>query len=197
MDLEINDALAMEICRDTSINSGDGWRSSPALARIGAQNPNDMTEETGTLGYVAPKVTKERNPYVKDCREEQELMQKLPDSSKSNAVEQHKICFAQFKTLLLLQDSFGKKLMDRIRPTQPRFLHSTLRPPLPRCLNPTPVPAMLMQIHSDTIAKEEFENLCLILGIELDAVTTEKAIIRKEKHIEEEEADDDEEVIYK
>ncbi|KAG5383063.1 hypothetical protein IGI04_034533 [Brassica rapa subsp. trilocularis] len=46
-------------------------------------------------------------------------------------------------------------------------------------------------------AKEEFENLCLILGIELDAVTTEKAIIRKEKHIEEEEADDDEEVIYK
>ncbi|CDY47955.1 BnaA10g28270D [Brassica napus] len=62
-----------------------------------------MTEETGTLGYVAPK------------------------------------------------DSFGKKLMDRIRPTQPRFLHSTLRPPLPRCLNPTPVPAMLMQIHSDTI----------------------------------------------
>ncbi|CAF2072688.1 unnamed protein product, partial [Brassica oleracea] len=125
------------------------WLANFGVARIGAQNPNDMTEETGTLGYVAPK------------------------------------------------DSFGKKLMDRIRPTQPRFLHSTLRPPLPRCLNPTPVPAMLMQIHSDTIAKEEFENLCLILGIELDAVTTEKAIIRKEKHIEEEEADDDEEVIYK
>ncbi|CAF1925894.1 unnamed protein product [Brassica oleracea] len=82
-------------------------------------------------------------------------MQKLPDSSKSNAVEQHKICFTQFKTLLLLQDSFGKKLMDRIRLTQPRFLHSTLRPPLPRCLNPTPVPAMLMQIHSDTIRVAE------------------------------------------
>nr|VDC70679.1 unnamed protein product [Brassica rapa] len=47
-------------------------------------------------------------------------MQKLPDSSKSNAVEQHKICFTLFKTLLLLQDPFGKKLMDRIRPTQPR-----------------------------------------------------------------------------
>ncbi|WZZ80253.1 hypothetical protein YC2023_100825 [Brassica napus] len=115
-------------------------------------------------------------------------MQKLPDSSKSNA------------------DSFGKKLMDRIRPTQPRFLHSTLRPPLPRCLNPTPVPAMLMQIHSDTIAKEEFENLCLILGIELDAVhlcfamTTRqlrKQSSGKKKHIEEEEADDDEEIIYK
>ncbi|CAG7874993.1 unnamed protein product [Brassica rapa] len=30
MDLEINDALAMKICRDTSINSRDGWRSSPA-----------------------------------------------------------------------------------------------------------------------------------------------------------------------
>ncbi|KAG5383062.1 hypothetical protein IGI04_034532 [Brassica rapa subsp. trilocularis] len=90
MDLEINDALAMEICRDTSINSWDGWCSSPACNR-----------------------------------EDQELMQKLPDSSKSNAVEQHKICFTQFKsekfaTLLLLQDSFGKKLMDRIRPTQPR-----------------------------------------------------------------------------
>ncbi|CAF2108705.1 unnamed protein product [Brassica oleracea] len=109
------------------------WLANFGVARIGAQNPNDMTEETGTLGYVAPK------------------------------------------------DSFGKKLMDRIRPTQPRFLHSTLRPPLPRCLNPTPVPAMLMQIHSDTIAKEEFENLCLILGIELDAVTTEKAIIREKK----------------
>ena len=25
-----------------------------------------MTEETGTLGYMAPKVTKEPNPYVKD-----------------------------------------------------------------------------------------------------------------------------------
>ncbi|WZZ57644.1 hypothetical protein YC2023_057751 [Brassica napus] len=30
MDLEINDALAMEICHDTSINSRDGWRSSSA-----------------------------------------------------------------------------------------------------------------------------------------------------------------------
>ncbi|KAL0651355.1 hypothetical protein Bca4012_094046 [Brassica carinata] len=83
------------------------WLANFGVARIGAQNPNDMTEETGTLGYVAPK------------------------------------------------DSFGKKLMDRIRPTQPRFLHSTLRPPLPRCLNPTPVPAMLMQIHSDTIGVAE------------------------------------------
>ncbi|WZZ20488.1 hypothetical protein YC2023_121875 [Brassica napus] len=61
-------------------------------------------------------------------------------------------------------------------------------PPVQSCLG-----ASAMKDH----ATEEFENLCLILGIELDAVTTEKAIIRKEKHIEEEEADDDEEVIYK
>ncbi|KAK2968062.1 hypothetical protein RJ640_000477 [Escallonia rubra] len=45
-------------------------------------------------------------------------------------------------------------------------------------------------------AQEEFEELCFSFGIELDDVTTEKAIIRKEKHLEEE-AMDDEEVIYK
>ncbi|GLU17464.1 hypothetical protein SLE2022_338300 [Rubroshorea leprosula] len=47
-----------------------------------------------------------------------------------------------------------------------------------------------------TYTQEEFEDLCFRFGIELDDVTTEKAIIRKEKHLEEE-ADDDEEVIYK
>ncbi|KAB1212813.1 putative phenylalanine--tRNA ligase beta subunit [Morella rubra] len=46
-------------------------------------------------------------------------------------------------------------------------------------------------------AKEEFEDLCFRFGIELDDVTTEKAIIRKEKHLDEEEVGDDEEVIYK
>ncbi|CAN1171591.1 Phenylalanine--tRNA ligase beta subunit, cytoplasmic [Linum perenne] len=44
--------------------------------------------------------------------------------------------------------------------------------------------------------QEQFDELCFSFGIELDDVTTEKAIIRKEKHLEEE-ADDDEEVIYK
>ncbi|CAH8354618.1 unnamed protein product, partial [Eruca vesicaria subsp. sativa] len=48
----------------------------------------------------------------------------------------------------------------------------------------------------ESYTNEEFEDLCLVFGIELDAVTTEKAIIRKEKHIKEE-SDDDEEVIYK
>ncbi|XP_062176948.1 phenylalanine--tRNA ligase beta subunit, cytoplasmic [Alnus glutinosa] len=48
-----------------------------------------------------------------------------------------------------------------------------------------------------TYTQEEFEDLCFRFGIELDDVTTEKAIIRKEKHLEEEEADEDEEVIYK
>ncbi|KAM3255087.1 hypothetical protein ACQJBY_048467 [Aegilops geniculata] len=46
--------------------------------------------------------------------------------------------------------------------------------------------------------QEEFEALCFDFGIELDDVTTEKAIIRKEKHLEEDdEADGDDEVIYK
>ncbi|XP_010246767.1 PREDICTED: phenylalanine--tRNA ligase beta subunit, cytoplasmic-like isoform X1 [Nelumbo nucifera] len=44
--------------------------------------------------------------------------------------------------------------------------------------------------------QEEFEELCFDFGIELDDVTTEKAIIRKEKHLEEE-TEEDEEVIYK
>ncbi|XP_054821886.1 phenylalanine--tRNA ligase beta subunit, cytoplasmic [Prosopis cineraria] len=47
-----------------------------------------------------------------------------------------------------------------------------------------------------TYTQEEFEDLCFSFGIELDDVTTEKAIARKEKHLEEE-ADEDEEVIYK
>ncbi|XP_057978331.1 phenylalanine--tRNA ligase beta subunit, cytoplasmic-like [Malania oleifera] len=44
--------------------------------------------------------------------------------------------------------------------------------------------------------QEEFEDLCFQFGIELDDVTTEKAIMRKEKHLEEE-ASEDEEVIYR
>ncbi|CAN1832694.1 Phenylalanine--tRNA ligase beta subunit, cytoplasmic [Linum perenne] len=48
----------------------------------------------------------------------------------------------------------------------------------------------------ETYTQEQFDELCFSFGIELDDVTTEKAIIRKEKHLEEE-ADDDEEVIYK
>ncbi|THU64374.1 hypothetical protein C4D60_Mb01t25810 [Musa balbisiana] len=49
-----------------------------------------------------------------------------------------------------------------------------------------------------TYTQEEFEALCFEFGIELDDVTTEKAIIRKEKHLEDDEADEeDEEVIYK
>ncbi|XP_074579428.1 phenylalanine--tRNA ligase beta subunit, cytoplasmic-like isoform X1 [Curcuma longa] len=52
----------------------------------------------------------------------------------------------------------------------------------------------------ETYTQEEFEELCFKFGIELDDVTTEKAIIRKEKHLDEEGAeagDEDEEVIYK
>ncbi|CAL5042668.1 unnamed protein product [Urochloa decumbens] len=49
-----------------------------------------------------------------------------------------------------------------------------------------------------TYALEEFEALCFEFGIELDDVTTEKAIIRKEKHLEDDgEVEGDDEVIYK
>ncbi|CDY54089.1 BnaC08g47290D [Brassica napus] len=48
----------------------------------------------------------------------------------------------------------------------------------------------------ESYTREEFDDLCFRFGIELDDVTTEKAIIRKEKHIEEE-AGKDEETIYK
>ncbi|CAJ1944284.1 unnamed protein product [Sphenostylis stenocarpa] len=48
-----------------------------------------------------------------------------------------------------------------------------------------------------TYTQEEFEDLCFSFGIELDDVTTEKAIVRKEKHLDEEEVDEDEEIIYK
>ncbi|KAK4483870.1 hypothetical protein RD792_011079, partial [Penstemon davidsonii] len=55
----------------------------------------------------------------------------------------------------------------------------------------------LFQALGRTYTEEEFEDLCFKFGIELDDVTTEKAIIRKEKHLDEEEASEDEEVIYK
>ncbi|KAH9625558.1 hypothetical protein KSS87_023455 [Heliosperma pusillum] len=44
---------------------------------------------------------------------------------------------------------------------------------------------------------EEFEDLCFRFGIELDDITTEKAIIRKEKHLDDDVSTDDEEIIYK
>ncbi|KAI5668191.1 hypothetical protein M9H77_18044 [Catharanthus roseus] len=55
----------------------------------------------------------------------------------------------------------------------------------------------LFEALGRTYTKEEFDELCFQFGIELDDVTTEKAIIRKEKHLDEEEASEDEEVIYK
>ncbi|KAA8541114.1 hypothetical protein F0562_025077 [Nyssa sinensis] len=54
----------------------------------------------------------------------------------------------------------------------------------------------LFEALGRTYTQEEFEDLCFKFGIELDDVTTEKAIVRKEKHLEEE-ATQDEEVIYK
>ncbi|XP_022766428.1 phenylalanine--tRNA ligase beta subunit, cytoplasmic isoform X2 [Durio zibethinus] len=45
--------------------------------------------------------------------------------------------------------------------------------------------------------QEEFEELCFNFGIELDDVTTEKAIILKERHLEDDNSSLDDEVIYK
>ncbi|CAA2998832.1 phenylalanine--tRNA ligase beta subunit, cytoplasmic [Olea europaea subsp. europaea] len=55
----------------------------------------------------------------------------------------------------------------------------------------------LFQALGREYTQEEFEDLCFKFGIELDDVTTEKAIIRKEKHLEEENPSEDEEWIYK
>ncbi|XP_074275042.1 phenylalanine--tRNA ligase beta subunit, cytoplasmic [Silene latifolia] len=53
--------------------------------------------------------------------------------------------------------------------------------------------AAIARIYSD----EKFEDLCFRFGIELDDITTEKAIIRKEKHLDDDVSTDDEEIIYK
>lgn len=55
----------------------------------------------------------------------------------------------------------------------------------------------LFDALGQTYEDKEFEDLCFKFGIELDDITTEKAIIRKEKHLKEEESTEDEEVIYK
>jgi phenylalanyl-tRNA synthetase beta chain len=58
---------------------------------------------------------------------------------------------------------------------------------------------LLFEALEQKYSEEEFDKLCFEFGIELDDVTTEKAIIRKEKHLGDETAVDegDEEVIYK
>ncbi|XP_047325904.1 phenylalanine--tRNA ligase beta subunit, cytoplasmic [Impatiens glandulifera] len=56
----------------------------------------------------------------------------------------------------------------------------------------------LFEALGHTYTQEEFEDLCFSFGIELDDVTTEKAIIRKERNLKgDDESADDEEVIYK
>ncbi|KAG6525334.1 hypothetical protein ZIOFF_015290 [Zingiber officinale] len=78
-------------------------------------------------------------------------------------------------------------------------------PPTHVAVAPSPMPTVnvgrdrLFAALGETYTQEEFEELCFKFGIELDDVTTEKAIIRKERHLEEEQevGDEDEEVIYK
>ncbi|XP_020276818.1 phenylalanine--tRNA ligase beta subunit, cytoplasmic [Asparagus officinalis] len=57
----------------------------------------------------------------------------------------------------------------------------------------------LFEALGKAYTQEEFDELCFEFGIELDDVTTEKAIIRKEKHLQSEENGDEdgEEIIYK
>ncbi|XP_020575781.1 phenylalanine--tRNA ligase beta subunit, cytoplasmic isoform X2 [Phalaenopsis equestris] len=56
----------------------------------------------------------------------------------------------------------------------------------------------LFQAIGRSYTQEEFEELCFEFGIELDDVTTEKEIIRKEKHLDAAAgAEGDDEVIYK
>ncbi|GJX68541.1 phenylalanine--tRNA ligase beta subunit, cytoplasmic-like protein, partial [Tanacetum coccineum] len=63
-----------------------------------------------------------------------------------------------------------------------------------------------MEGGDESPTEDEFESLCADFGIELDDVTTQKAIVRKEKHLKEDEevsgndeevSGNDEEVIYK
>ncbi|KAG9140550.1 hypothetical protein Leryth_016044 [Lithospermum erythrorhizon] len=56
---------------------------------------------------------------------------------------------------------------------------------------------LLFQALGQTYTEEEFDVLCFKFGIELDEVTTEEAVIRKEKHLEEQHGSHDEETIYK
>ncbi|KAH7653277.1 phenylalanyl-tRNA synthetase beta chain protein [Dioscorea alata] len=55
----------------------------------------------------------------------------------------------------------------------------------------------LFQRLGNDYTQEEFEALCFDFGIELDDVTTETAVIRKQNHQDNEEVGEDEEVIYK
>lgn len=55
----------------------------------------------------------------------------------------------------------------------------------------------LFEALGKTYDDKEFEDLCFRFGIELDDITTERAIIQKEKHIEDKGPTEDEEVIYK
>ncbi|KAJ7978803.1 phenylalanine--tRNA ligase beta subunit, cytoplasmic [Quillaja saponaria] len=64
------------------------------------------------------------------------------------------------------------------------------------CLPSASEGIVCLKLLEEPYTQEEFEDLCFSFGIELDDVTTEKAIIRKEKHLDEE-VDEDEEVIYK
>ncbi|CAH1431428.1 unnamed protein product [Lactuca virosa] len=57
---------------------------------------------------------------------------------------------------------------------------------------------LLFEALGCTYTQNEFEELCFDFGIELDDVTTEKEIIRKEKHLkEDQDTGGDEEIIYK
>lgn len=81
-----------------------------------------------------------------------------------------------------------------------RLIFTSPKPSLPTIMPTVSVGRdRLFHALGRTYTQDEFEELCFSFGIELDDVTTEKAIIRKEKHLKEEDDDttDDEEIIYK
>nr|XP_029117059.1 phenylalanine--tRNA ligase beta subunit, cytoplasmic isoform X2 [Elaeis guineensis] len=88
-------------------------------------------------------------------------------------------------------------------PPPPPTLSNPTSPFLSLCVQIAAMPTVsvgrdrLFEALGETYTQEDFEKLCFEFGIELDDVTTEKAIIRKERHLEGEEEDEDEEVIYK
>ena len=85
-------------------------------------------------------------------------------------------------------------------PPRPRApLRPAPPPALVRCWSPTQQPRGrgLTPRAARAAAEEEFDELCFEFGIELDEVTSEKQMLRKELGETEAEIDEDDEVLYK
>ncbi|KAJ6938730.1 hypothetical protein NC651_005232 [Populus alba x Populus x berolinensis] len=102
------------------------------VARVEAQNPRDMTGETGTLGYMAPEVL-DGKPYNRKC----------DVYSFGICLWEIYCCDMPYRILVLLK--FHLQLFDRFLQLVPRVhaeentyvwyyeMHNHLRPEIPRC----------------------------------------------------------------